>query len=76
METVENLKKQLHEVNRDIEGMLTAVATTEKAQKVLKDAREYRTSLEEDLLRAVRDTEKKGKADEPVIVGVMIISLN
>lgn len=33
METVENLKKQLHEVNRDIEGMLTAGATTEKAQK-------------------------------------------
>lgn len=56
--------------------MLTAGATTEKAQKVLKDAREYRASLEEDLLRAVRDTEKKDKADEPVIVGVMIISLN
>lgn len=76
METIESLKKQLNEVNRDINGMLLAGATTEKAQKVLKDAREYRTSLEEDLLRAVRDTEKKGKADEPVIVGVMIIPLN
>ena len=76
METIESLKKQLNEVNRDINGMLLAGATTEKAQKVLKDAREYRASLEEDLLRAVRDTEKKGKADEPVIVGIMIISLN
>nr|DAK54585.1 MAG TPA: hypothetical protein [Caudoviricetes sp.] len=73
METIESLKKQLNEVNRDINGMLLAGATTEKAQKVLKDAREYRASLEDDLLAAVR---KQGKTDEPVIVGIMIIPLN
>lgn len=71
--TIESLKKQLHEVNRDILGMLQAGANTEKAQKVLKDAREYRESLEDDLRIAAN---KQGKADEPVIVGVMIISLN
>lgn len=76
MEKIEDLKKQLCEVNRDIEGMLVAGATTEKAQKVLKDAREYRASLEDDLLRVARDSEKQGKADEPVIIGVMIIPLN
>lgn len=73
METVDNLKKQLQNVNRDIEGMLLAGATTEKAQKVLSDAREYRASLEDDLLAAVR---KQGKTDEPVIVGVIILNMN
>lgn len=73
MESVENLKKQLQEVNRDIQGMLLAGATTEKAQKVLKEAREYRESLEDDILSAVR---KQGQADEPAIIGVMIIALN
>lgn len=73
METVGNLKKQLQNVNRDIEGMLLAGATTEKAQKVLKDAREYREGLEEDLLRAVR---KQGNTEEPVIIGIMIIPLD
>lgn len=76
MEKIEDLKKQLREVNRDIEGMLVAGATTEEAQKVLKDAREYRASLEDDLLRVARNSEKQGKADEPVIIGVMIIPLN
>lgn len=73
METIESLKKQLNEVNRDINGMLLAGATTEKAQKALSDAREYRASLEDDLLAAVR---KQGKTDEPVIVGVIILNMN
>lgn len=73
METVDSLKKQLVQVNRDIEGMLLAGATTEKAQKRLKDACEYRASLEEDLLMAVR---KNGETDEPVIIGVIVIGVN
>ena len=75
METAENIKKQLREVNNDIEGMLLAGATTEKAQKVLADAREYRASLEEDLLREVRKSENNGETDEPIIVGIMIIPI-
>lgn len=81
---IEDLRKQLREVNRDIAGMLIAGATTEKTQKVLKDAQEYRESLEDDLLRAVRRSKEQeggqeggqGKANEPVIIGVMIISMN
>lgn len=77
METVDSLKKQLVQVNRDIEGMLLAGAPTEKAQKVLKDACEYRASLEEDLLMAVRkDSNDKGDTDEPAIIGVIVIGLS
>lgn len=74
METIENLKKQIAQTNRDIEGMLCAGANTEKAQKVLKDAREYRTMLEDDLLHLVRKN-SGGETDEPVIIGVIVINV-
>lgn len=77
MESIESLKKQLQEVNRDIEGMILAGAMTEKEQKTLQDAHEYRANLEDDLITAVREgMDDKGKADEPVIIGVMFINLN
>lgn len=72
MESIESLKKQLHEVNRDIEGMLLAGAKSEKEQKVLSDAREYRAGLEDDLLRAVN---KEGKTEEPAIIGIIVIGI-
>ena len=62
----------LREVNRDIEGMLRTGAKDAKMQKLLSDAREYRKMLEDDALNAA----KKAKADEPVIIGVMVISMN
>lgn len=72
MESIESMKKQLHEVNRDIEGMLLAGAKSEKEQKVLSDAREYRAGLEDDLLRAVN---KEGKTEEPAIIGIIVIGI-
>lgn len=62
----------LREVNRDIEGMLRTGAKDAKMQKVLSDAREYRKMLEDDALHAA----KKAKANEPEIVGVIIVGLN
>lgn len=77
MNKIDTIKKQLQEVNRDIEGMLSNDVASEKKQKTLKDAREYRESLEEDLLLAVREEKReKCKSDEPVIIGVMIIGVN
>lgn len=73
MSTIDQQLKALQEVNRDIEGMLKSGATTEKAQKILKEAREYRQMLEDDLLSDVR---KQGKSNEPEIIGVIIINLN
>lgn len=77
MNKIDTIKKQLQEVNRDIEGMLSNDVASEKKQKTLKDAREYRESLEEDLLLAVREEKReKGKSDGPVIIRVMVIGLN
>lgn len=52
MNELKIILKQLHEVNRDIEGMLKDGAKTEKAQKILSDARDYRKMLEDDILLA------------------------
>lgn len=62
----------LREVNRDIEGMLRSGAKDEKMQKILSDAREYRTMLEADALSVAQ----KAKSDEPEIIGVIIVNLN
>ena len=75
METIESLCKQLNEVNRDIDGMLRDGATTELAQKKLADARDYRESLEEDILREARKANPKTGA-KPILVGIIAISLN
>ncbi len=72
MNTIDQLLKALREVNRDIEGMLRSGAKDEKSLKVLTEAREYRQMLEEDIMLAV----KKAEADEPAIIGVIIINLN
>ena len=72
MNEIDQLLKALREVNRDIEGMLRSGAKDEKSLKVLTEAREYRQMLEEEIMLAV----KKAEADEPAIIGVIIINLD
>lgn len=69
---IENLRKQLYQVNRDIEGMILSGAKSQKAHKRLDDAIEYREMLESELLNEVR---KNGETDAPVVIGILI-SLN
>lgn len=70
METIEEIKAQLREVNRDIEGMLLSNNQSEKAMKILAGARDYRAYLEDNLRYAVK------KANEPGPIGVICVILN
>lgn len=63
------LTKALHEVNRDIAGMLRRGVRDEKARKLLADAREYRRMLEDDLEHAAR------KESEVQVIGVIVIDI-
>lgn len=71
METIEEIKAQLREVNRDIEGMLLSNNRSEKAAKILADAKEYRAHLEENLRYAAKKSDKT-----PAVIGIIYISLN
>ena len=77
MKEIESLKKQLNEVNRDILGMLEKPNPTEHDEKVLRDAIDYRASLEDDLKREVAKTAPKDAAtNDPQIIGFIVINLN